>query len=435
MNFQKLLKDYFLTNKYSPILAENIVVKKVLFIGLVFPESVSTAAGSRMMQLLTLFKQYRYALFFAGTASENTHSDNLEALAVNKTIIALNNSSFDDFIVKLQPDVVVFDRFISEEQFGWRVAEHCPKALRILDTEDLHCLRKVRHQAIKRHEAFEMKDLLSADIAKREIASIYRCDLSLIISTYEMKLLTVVFKVGQSLLYHLPFLLDTIHDKEVENFIPFEERQHFMSIGNFLHAPNVDAVLYLKRVIWSFIHKQLPSAQLHIYGAYCTPQIRGLHNEKEGFFVKGFVKDAKQVVSKAKVCLAPLRFGAGIKGKLIEAMQYGTPSITTSIGAEGMHAEMPWNGFIEDAPEKIAQKAVKLYSDKSVWEKCQQNGIAIVNRYYDKKKLSEPFFKHIEKLKTTIEEHRNLNFTGAMLQHHLLQSTKYLSKWIEAKNK
>ena len=388
-----------------------------------------------MMQLLTLFKQYRYALFFAGTAPENTHSDNLEALGVNKTIIALNNSSFDDFIVKLQPDVVVFDRFISEEQFGWRVAEHCPKALRILDTEDLHCLRKVRHQAIKHHKAFEMKNLLGADIAKREIASIYRCDLSLIISTYEMKLLMGIFRLAPSLLYHLPFLLDNLQDKETQNFIPFEKRQHFMSIGNFLHAPNVDAVLYLKRVIWPLIHKQLPASQLHIYGAYCTQQIRGLHNEKEGFFVNGFVKDAKQVVSNAKVCLAPLRFGAGIKGKLIEAMQNGTPSITTSIGAEGMHAEMPWNGFIEDVPEKIAQKAIKLYTDKSVWEESQQNGIAIINRYYDKKKLSPPFFKRIENLKATIDEHRNQNFTGAMLQHHSLQSTKYLSKWIEEKNK
>ena len=410
-------------------------MKKVLFIGLVFPESVSTAAGSRMMQLLTFFKQYQYELFFASTAKENNHSDDLAQLGVYKTIIAVNNSSFDDFVSKLQPAIVVFDRFISEEQFGWRIAEHCPKAIRILDTEDLHCLRNVRQQAIKNNKVFKISDLLMADIAKRELASIYRCDLSLIISTYEMELLTKIFTIEESLLYHLPFLLNRIQDEEAKNFMPFNKREHFISIGNFLHAPNVDAVLYLKKSIWPKIRKQLPTAELHIYGAYVTQQILELHNEKEGFLIKGFANDAVKVVKNAKVCLAPLRFGAGIKGKLIEAMQNGTPSVTTSIGAEGMHTTMPWNGFIEDCPKEIAKRAVDLYTDCIIWKQCQQNGIEIVNQLYDKEKLSKTFIEEILFLQAKLKKHRNKNFIGAMLQHHTLQSTKYLSKWIEEKNK
>ena len=135
-------------------------------------------------------------------------SDILNSLGIDEVSIELNNSSFDDFIQELKPTIVVFDRFMMEEQFGWRVAENCPNALRILDTEDLHFLRKVRHQQYKRREVFTNEALLNSEDTKREIASILRCDLSLIISTFEMSLLTSVFKIDEEILYYLPFLLE-----------------------------------------------------------------------------------------------------------------------------------------------------------------------------------------------------------------------------------
>ncbi len=407
----------------------------ILIIGSIWPEPSSSAAGSRMMQLITLFLAQEWKITFASTAQKSVRKTELSTLKIDEVTIELNNKSFDSFIQKLNPTIVLFDRFMMEEQFGWRVAEQCPNAIQILDTEDLHCLRKTRHEAIKSNKKFETADLLDAEITKREIASIYRCDLSLIISTYEMELLKTVFGIDGSLLYYLPFLLDRVEEKQIKNLKPFKERQHFISIGNFLHAPNVDAVFYLKKNIWPLIRKQLPKAELHIYGAYVTQQVLELNNEKEGFLIKGFAKDAKEVVSNAKVCLAPLRFGAGIKGKLTEAMQNGTPSVTSTIGAEGMRADLPWNGFIEDTPEKFAKKAVELYTNKSIWEKSQQNGIKIINQVYDKEKLSKPFLKRLNDLQNQIEIHRTRNFIGAMLQHHTLQSTKYLSKWIEEKGK
>jgi len=408
-------------------------MNNILIIGSVWPEPNSSAAGSRMMQLIALFLSEGWKITFASTAQKGIQKVDLNTLHIEEVLIELNNSSFDSFIQKLKPTIVLFDRFMTEEQFGWRVTEHCPVALKILDTEDLHCLRKARHQVLKKNMKFEIADLLNSEIAKREIASIYRCDLSLIISTYEMELLSDIFKVETSLLYFLPFLLDKINDEHIENLNPFEKREYFIFIGNFLHAPNVDAVLYLKKSIWPMIRKQLPKAEMHIYGAYITQQILELHNDKEGFLIKGFAKDAQKVVSNARVCVAPLRFGAGIRGKLTEAMQNGTPSITTSIGVEGMHGDLPWSGFVEDIPENFADKAVELYSNKSVWEKKQQNGIKIINQIYDKEKLSGPFIKHIRSLQANIGFHRNQNFVGAMLQHHTLQSTKYLSKWIEEK--
>ena len=408
-------------------------MQQLLIIGYVWIEK-TTGAGNRMLQLLNVFKNQNYTITFTTPAQKTENSLNLVELGVEEKSIELNSSSFDDFIKEQQPDVVLFDRFMMEEQFGWRVAEHCPKALRVLDTEDLHFLRKTRHQQLKKGKQFSTEALLKSDEAKREIAAILRCDMSLIISTYEMQLLKDVFKVDESLLYHLPFLLNSIDEKEVKRWKSFEERKHFVFIGNFFHAPNVDAVLQLK-TIWKTIRKQLPEAELHIYGAYATQQIQQLHKPKEGFIIKGFAEDALEVVKNARVVLAPIRFGAGIKGKLTEAMECGTPSVTTSIGAEGMHENLPWNGFIEDDFEKFANKAIELYTYDILWKKSQQKGIAIINSIYDKEKLAFSFVNKIKEIQENLETHRTQNFLGSLLQHQTLQSTKFMSKWIEEKNK
>jgi len=384
--------------------------------------------------LIEHFLKRKYKIVFASPAQKGEKAIDLSVKGIEEVTIELNNSSFDSFVKQVNPNIVVFDRFMMEEQFGWRVAENCPKAIRILDTEDLHSLRKVRQEKIKKNEVFHVDDLLVSDIAKREIASILRCDISLIISSFEMKLLIDVFKIDKNLLLHLPFLLDKIDEVQKASWLLLEERTHFVFIGNFFHAPNVDAVLQLKKM-WPIIRKQLPKATIHIYGAYVTQQINQLNKPKEGFIIKGFAKDAIEVVKKAKVVLAPIRFGAGIKGKLTEAMCCGTPSITTSIGAEGMHKELPWSGVVEDDLEMFAQKAVTLYTDAVQWQKAQENGIEIINQIYDKVKLESVLMKAIETVDNNLKTHRQKNFLGSLLQHQTLQSTKYMSKWIEEKNK
>ena len=410
-------------------------MKQLLIIGYVWVEPNSSAAGSRMLQLIELFLKNNYKITFASPAQKGEKAFQLTDIGVDEVFIALNSASFDTFIENLNPAIVLFDRFMMEEQFGWRVAENCPDALRVLDTEDLHFLRKTRHQQLKKAENFSTDALLNSIDAKREIASILRCDLSLIISTYEMKLLQDIFKIDADLLYHIPFLLNKIDEKIISNWKPFEERLDFVFIGNFFHAPNVDAVLTLKNDVWKGIRKQLPKAEIHIYGAYATQQINQLHNKKEGFLVKGFATDAMQVVKNAKIVLAPIHFGAGIKGKLTEAMLCGTPSVTTNIGAEGMHDGFNWNGFIEDDFNEFANKAVALYSDENLWKKSQKNGVEIINKIYDKEKIEFPFIERLQKIQENLSEHRRQNFLGSLLQHQTMQATKYMSKWIEAKNK
>jgi glycosyltransferase involved in cell wall biosynthesis len=408
------------------------MAKKVLIIGFVWPEPKSSAAGSRMMQLIEAFQTNGFKVIFASPCAKTDNAFDLRSINIEPVEIMLNSTTFDDFVKKLRPDVVIFDRFMMEEQFGWRMAEHCPGALRVLDTEDLHCLRKGRGRAIKEGKSFS-KAYLFNDIAKREIASIFRCDLSLIISEAEMEILKDEFKVDSSLLHYVPFMIDPID--EMSQLPKLEEREHFVTIGNFLHEPNYKSVIYLKEHIWPLIRKQLPNTEMHIYGAYSSDKVHQLHNKKERFLVKGFAKDVNKVMQRSRVCLAPLQFGAGLKGKLIDAMINGTPCVTTSIGAEGMFGDLSPNGFIEDHARNFAKKAIELYSDKEIWSKSQLNGYEVINSRFRRSTLTGKLISKVEKTIENLDTHRLNNFMGSMLQHHSMQSTKFMSRWIEAKNK
>jgi len=409
-------------------------MKKLLVVGYVWPEPNSSAAGTRMMELISSFQSMDYSVTYASPAAPSEHAIDYQEHDITPCSIELNDASFDAFILDLKPDAVLFDRFMMEEQFGWRVEKHCPNALRLLDTEDLHCLRQAR-QTLAKNNSNVIKAVpnhaLYSDIAKREIAAIYRCDLTLMISQHEMQILKERFSVPESILFYLPFQIDTTSIDKTS----FENRQHFVSIGNFRHEPNWDAVLQLKNIIWPLIRKRLPKAELHVYGAYPPKKATQLHNEKQGFHVKGWCENAKTVLNEARVLLAPLRFGAGLKGKLFDAAQCALPSVTTSIGAEGLEEDVQSLPFlVNDDFEKFAQLACDLYTNPDLWLHHQDQCESFLQAF-QKAPLQTAFARCIQSLESDIDVHRLNNFTGSMLRHHSMKSTQYMAQWIEEKNK
>ena len=409
-------------------------MQKVLFIGAVWPEPKSSAGGIRMMQLLQMFLRNHWQITFASSAADSDFAEDITSLGIDKVSIELNNSSFDEFVKELNPQVVVFDRFMSEEQYGWRVAESVPNALRMIETIDLHCLRTSRQEMLKSGENLTAT-LLKNDTAKRELACYFRSDLNLIISDEEIPILQNVFHFPLEQLYYLPYKIPSLSIEEKSTLPSFEEREHFVTIGNFKHEPNWDSVRYLKETIWPQIRAKMPQAQLHVYGSYAGAKVLQLHKPAEGFHVLGRAEDALTVMKNARVCLAPLRFGAGIKGKLAEAMLCGTPSVTTAVGAEGLRGEMPWNGAVTQELSIFVNAAVQLYQDKNKFMDAQQNGFSIIEKRFETLDKEQNFIQRINNLLQNLQEHRSKNFVGSMLMHHSLQSTKYLSKWIEEKNK
>ena len=220
----------------------------------------------------------------------------------------VNDAAFDAWIAELQPEVVIFDRFMTEEQFGWRVAQLCPGTLRVLDTSDLHCLRKAREQVVLRGGSLDVFN----ELALREIAAIHRCDLSLMISEYEQALLHEVFGVPQTQIAYWPFFVS------LPRTVPgYRERANCIMIGSFLHAPNLDAARWCATAeIWPRVQAALPGLELHLYGSYGDKYAAELHQPSLGIHYRGRADDALQTMQRYRLNLAPLRFGAGLKGKL-----------------------------------------------------------------------------------------------------------------------
>ena len=426
---------------------KNLCEKRLLVVGYVWPEPKSSAAGTRMLQLLHTILQAGYSITYASAAAKSIHRVTLADIGIEELVIALNDESFDAQVEALAPQVVIFDRFFTEEQFGWRVAKVCPDALQILDTEDLHSLRAARQRELKRlvkidssvlsvstdtlQNADWMKD---SNEAHREIASIMRVDITLMISPFEVDLLTQHFNVPAASLFYFPLLIEKNNPSQQE-MSPFHTREHFISIGNFRHEPNWDAVLYLKEHIWPDIRKALPQAQLHVYGAYPPPKATQLHNAQQGFLVKGWAEDAFEVMSRARVLLAPLRFGAGVKGKLVDAFQTQIPSVTTTIGSEGLLNEDDncWPGKIAAERADFIQAAITLYTDESTWNAASHQCEKLTANFTDF--FTPDFISHLETLHANLAEHRRNNFWGTMLKQEMLQSAKYKGLWIEAKNR
>jgi glycosyltransferase involved in cell wall biosynthesis len=153
---------------------------------------------------------------------------------------------------------------------------------------------------------------------------------------------------------------------------PFSQRKDLFFAGNFAHRPNADGVAYFLENVFPLLTEALPEVQFHIAGSSPPPQIQALSSSQ--VHVMGFVPDIEPFFMNSRVFVAPLRFGAGIKGKIGDSLSHGLPVVTTSIGAKGMGFENGTQVMIADEPEAFAAAVVKLYQDQELWDRLAQNG-------------------------------------------------------------
>ncbi len=313
-------------------------------------------------------------------------------------------------------DLVIFDRFIMEEYYGWMVREALPEALQILDMQDVHFLRRARQET----PSIDPKTIRS-DTLLRELGSIYRVDGTLVISSYEYALLQD-FGIPQNLLCHYP-----MYAEKMQSVPAFDARAGFSFLGNFRHAPNLDAALYLLS-IWPRVLEKIPHATLHLFGAYPVKSISDKVRSAKGVKLHAHVPDAKESLASTLVQIVPLRFGAGIKGKILSSWMAGTPVVTSSIGAEGMHDGEHFGGSIVDDEAIFIEEALRLATHESAWKKAQNQGALLLETLFNRALLEEKLMQFIE---TRRMEEQNL--IGSILRHDTCARTRYFSKWLALK--
>ncbi|KAL0491206.1 hypothetical protein AKO1_002406 [Acrasis kona] len=385
----------------------------------------------------------RQIVYVSGQDTESVHANNLRTdLGFKIDILRLEPNKdldiYSEFLKDYQPDVAIFDTFTSEEKYSWQLFTHAPDCIRVLDTQDLRFLRKHREELNSKGAPMSqittsLPTILNSEILSRELASMHRCDMNFVVSPHEHQILTQNYKFPSEKLAMAPFYYSNTELLSPEVVPPYEERKDFVFIGSFLHTPNEDAVRYLKYNIWPLIRSKLPEATLHIYGSHPKQHHINLTNKNEKFIVHGHLRDIDEIMNN-RVNLAPLRFGAGIKGKIADGWYLGTPCVTTPIGSEGMTIQSgEWGGMItksDNFDEEFADAAVKLYSDKDIWYQKQNEGFKVIQELFDGPKNRKIFLDKLRHTYDKIGELRTNDVVGNIMWQSGMRTTEYMSKMI-----
>jgi glycosyltransferase involved in cell wall biosynthesis len=438
------------------------------------------APGVRTAALIRAFTSWGWRVTYASTSdgAKNAFAAELDAAGVTtRTVPSNRGPALEALLAEAAPDVVVFDRFTTEEMFSFRVRELAPRALRIVDTQDVHSLRRARGALVAAGAPpaavlAARPDANDADTL-RELSAIHRSDLALICSPEEYRRLTRTYGIPARKLALASFFVPPMTPDAPGALPSFEARRDVAWIGNFLHPPNADAAAWLAGAVWDALKPRLPpGTECHIYGAYPTAKAAQLNAPKRGVRMLGYAPSVR-VLSKYRLLAAPLRYGAGIKGKLLDGWECGTPAVTTPIGAEGTHpgddepwrcdyafspdgapagdwaglvcdaarvtahaaaAARPWGGEwrCEDA-ESFAAAAAALYADEAAWLDAQAAGFSALQALFPEAPALGAVRAALCRAASSKEEARASDFVSGMLWHHGARSTEFFSRFIEAK--
>lgn len=241
---------------------------------------------------------------------------------------------------------------------------HAPWADIIYDMVDFHFLRISREAEIKSDRALRVD---AERMRVIELTNAKAADLTVAVSEAERKAL---LEIDPNLVVEvIPPFFDLLNNVRLE----IDGRSGLLFVGGFWHAPNADAVLWFVNEIWPLILKERPDMIFRVVGSNPPERILALRGQA-GIEVLGYVPDLTDLFAHSRMSVAPLSYGAGVKGKIGQSMAYGLPVVTTSIGAEGMALEHGKHLLIADAPEEFAAAVLRLARDDDLWRRLQANG-------------------------------------------------------------
>ena len=177
-------------------------------------------------------------------------------------------------------------------------------------------------------------------------------------------------------------VIPNIHNSSLERLPSFSERDGLLFIGSYQHPPNVDAAIWLSEEIMPLVWQINPEIHLTLLGSNPTPEVLNLRSSR--ISVPGFIKDVSTYFKHSKVFASPLRYGAGMKGKIGQSMSYGLPVVTTSIGAEGMYLKNRINSIIEDEPADFARAICDVYVTESIWNDISKHSLMHMEKFSSK---------------------------------------------------
>jgi glycosyltransferase involved in cell wall biosynthesis len=242
----------------------------------------------------------------------------------------------------------------------------------------------------EREAAFSTQPIEKEQLAAArevELALIRSADTTLVVTPQEKERLREIVPEADVR------ILTNIHEV-APTAAAFSERSGMLFIGFFRHRPNADAVIWFVREVLPFLARMGSSPEFHVIGSAPPPELEELASEQVR--IHGFVPDVQPFFESCRLSVAPLRYGAGVKGKINQSMALGVPCVMTSIGAEGTHVEHGVDGMIADDPQSFAEAVAEVYENEDLWQKVREGGVSNIDRFFSSRVARETLRELLE---------------------------------------
>ena len=348
--------------------------RRVLVLDACTPMPDRDAGSLRMFEILQLLAQENCASsFFA----ENHHHDGAYTASLQQLgVEAWWHPWLDDVPRWLGQHGARFDLIIASRHYVLApllplLRRYAPQARIVFDTVDLHFLREEREAQQGGNDAQAPQRTRDAEL---QLAR--QCDVTWVVSPFEKQLLAELVPDVEVQ------IVSTIHEVQADT-AGFDERRDLIFVGGFRHPPNVDAATWLVEEIFPLVHRQRPDIHLHIVGGDAPPAIQAL-GERDGVVFRGHVPDLDALSARMRLSVAPLRYGAGVKGKINFSLARGLPVVASSSAIEGMHLIDGEDVLVADDAATFAATILRLYEDEALWQHLRAGGIANTTRHFSR---------------------------------------------------
>lgn len=342
-----------------------------------FPETDKNAGALRVFEVVRLIRELGHGVTFMSTQANEAHyrkaleDIGVECLCDDDRSVVGHVDEFGEYLRGKNFQVAVFVQHFIYNRYAPYFRMLLPECRLVMDALDLEYVRCEREAAVLgTREAIKN----ASETKRQELAALRDADAVWTVTEIE-KQIVLGITPGKRV-----DVIPTIHHADTE--LPgFEERSGIVFLGSYRHRPNVDAVEYFMREIFPDVRASLPDVHLLIAGAYPTEDLYRHQNEWTNVRVTGFVEDHRALLKRCRVGIAPLRYGAGMKGKIGEYLGCGLPCVTTSVGAEGIGLNHENEVLIADNSRDFAASIVRLYTDQPLWTRLAQAGADYIHTF------------------------------------------------------
>jgi GT2 family glycosyltransferase len=372
--WRDILLDHGMPKPFPHVEANRTKRQSVLVLDAQTPTPDRDSGSVNTIELMRLFLHMGWHVAFAprNHLYEGRYTSDLQRLGI-EVMIGPCVSHLGD-IIENRPDAydtIFAFRFESLNDCYDRLREAYPKARIIFHDIDLHHLRLQRRADLLGDRTLRMEAELVKD---KELELFVRCDCSIVVTEAEKQVIEGEVPLDNIVVY--PYTMDVQRSEE-----PFEQRRHLCFIGGYAHDPNIDAVQYFVHEIWPLVKPRLPrGSKFFVVGPGAPESILSL--AADDIVITGYVPDLKEVLDDCRISVVPLRYGAGIKGKLVRTLAWGLPSVATTLAVEGMGLRHGREVLVADDPRAFAEAIVRLFNERDTWLSIQNGGYEFVEENY-----------------------------------------------------